>query len=176
MNVEVEVLNRYSEGAKAKQAALCCPMSYDPALLALLPEEIIERDYGCGDPTPYMRPGDVVLDLGSGAGKVCYLAAQIVGPEGQVIGIDMNDDMLALARKYQGEMAMKLGGDRVRFCKARIQDLALDLEKLGRVSAPASGPIARRSGRAQGTMRAASGASTPWCLMAPWTSWSRTAC
>ena len=72
MNVEVEVLNRYSEGAKAKQAALCCPMSYDPALLALLPEEIIERDYGCGDPTPYMRPGDAVLDLGSGAGKVCY--------------------------------------------------------------------------------------------------------
>jgi arsenite methyltransferase len=130
MNVEVEVLNRYSEGAKAKQAALCCPMSYDTALLALLPEEIIERDYGCGDPTPYMRPGDVVLDLGSGAGKICYLAAQIVGPEGQVIGVDMNDDMLALARKYQGEMAMKLGGDRVRFCKARIQDLALDLEKL----------------------------------------------
>jgi arsenite methyltransferase len=57
MNVEVEVLSRYSEGAKAKQAALCCPTSYDPALLALLPEEIIERDYGCGDPTPYMRPG-----------------------------------------------------------------------------------------------------------------------
>ncbi len=130
MNVEAEVSNRYSEGAKAKQAALCCPTSYDPALLALLPEEIIERDYGCGDPTPYMRPGDVVLDLGSGAGKVCYLAAQIVGPAGHVIGIDMNDDMLALARKYQREMAAKLGGDRVRFCKARIQDLALDLERL----------------------------------------------
>lgn len=128
MNVEAHVLNRYSEGAQTRQEALCCPTRYDPALLALLPEEIIERDYGCGDPTPYMRPGDCVLDLGSGAGKVCYLGAQIVGPEGQVIGIDMNDDMLALARKYQQEMALKLGGDRVRFGKARIQDLALDLE------------------------------------------------
>lgn len=130
MNVEQEVLNRYAEGAKAKQAALCCPTRYDPALLALLPEEIIERDYGCGDPTPYMRPGDVVLDLGSGAGKVCYLAAQIVGPEGRVIGIDLNDDMLALARQYRGEMAEKLGGERVSFHKARIQDVALDLERL----------------------------------------------
>jgi ubiquinone/menaquinone biosynthesis C-methylase UbiE len=68
-----------------------------------------------------------VLDLGSGGGKVCYIAAQLVGSEGRVIGIDMNDDMLALARKYQAEMAERLGGSRVEFKKGLIQDLALDL-------------------------------------------------
>ena len=75
-----------------------------------------------------MRAGDTVLDLGSGGGKICYLSAQIVGNGGRVIGVDMNDDMLALARKYQPEMAQRLGSDRVRFVKGYIQDLALDLE------------------------------------------------
>jgi len=127
MDVHESVLERYSAGARAREAELCCPVDYDPRLLEILPREIVERDYGCGDPSRYVREGDVVLDLGCGGGKICYLAAQLVGPEGRVIGVDMNDDMLALARKYQPEMAAKLGGDRVRFLKGRIQDLALDL-------------------------------------------------
>ncbi len=127
MDVNKSVLERYSAGARAREAELCCPVDYDPRLLEILPREIVERDYGCGDPSRYVREGDVVLDLGSGGGKIAYMAAQLVGPEGRVIGVDMNDDMLALARKYQGEMAEKLGGDRVRFLKGRIQDLALDL-------------------------------------------------
>ncbi len=128
MNVEQSVRQRYSAAAQTAEAELCCPVDYDPTKLKLLPQEIVEKDYGCGDPSRYVREGDTVLDLGSGGGKVCYLAAQIVGSHGQVIGVDMNDDMLALARKYQGEMARKLGGDRVRFLKGYIQDLALDLE------------------------------------------------
>ncbi len=127
MNVPSAVLARYSEGAQDVQAALCCPIDYDKDLLRLLPDEIIRKDYGCGDPSRYVRPGDTVLDLGSGGGKICYMAAQIVGENGRVIGVDMNDDMLALARKYQREMAQKLGGDRVRFVKGYIQDLALDV-------------------------------------------------
>jgi arsenite methyltransferase len=55
------------------------------------------------------------------------MAAQLVGDKGKVIGVDMNDDMLALARKYQDEMAEKLGSNRVEFVKGQIQDLALDL-------------------------------------------------
>ena len=74
----------------------------------MLPQEIIDKDYGCGDPSRYVKPGDVVLDLGSGSGKICYMAAQLVGPEGLVIGVDINDDMLALARKYQQDMARQL--------------------------------------------------------------------
>ena len=127
---EAAVLERYSEGAQEKQEALCCPVDYDSSLLAMLPEEIIEKDYGCGDPSRYVKAGDVVLDLGSGSGKICYMAAQLVGENGRVIGVDMNDDMLALARKYQGEMAEKVGGERVTFLKGQIQDLALDLEAL----------------------------------------------
>lgn len=123
---ESAVLERYSKGAQEKQEALCCPVDYDTSLLELLPGEVIEKDYGCGDPSRYVQEGDVVLDLGSGSGKICYMAAQLVGDKGRVIGVDMNDDMLALARKYQGEMAEKLGNDRVRFVKGHIQDLALD--------------------------------------------------
>lgn len=123
------VLDRYSEGAKAREEALCCPVDYDRSLLKILPREIIERDYGCGDPSRYVREGDVVLDLGSGGGKICYMAAQLVGAKGRVIGVDMTDDMLALARSYQSEMAEKLGNDRVTFHKGFIQDLALDLGK-----------------------------------------------
>ena len=132
MDVQTTVLERYSQGATERQADLCCPVGYDAALLEMLPAEILEKDYGCGDPSRYVREGDTVLDLGSGGGKICYIAAQLVGETGRVIGIDMNDDMLALARRYQGEMAGRLGGDRVRFVKGYIQDLALDLEAMDR--------------------------------------------
>ncbi len=115
MNVENSVLQRYSEGAQARQEALCCPVDYDSGLLALLPQEIIERDYGCGDPSRYVQEGDMVLDLGSGGGKICYMAAQLVGDSGHVIGVDMNDDMLELARRHQDAMAARLGGNRVSF-------------------------------------------------------------
>jgi ubiquinone/menaquinone biosynthesis C-methylase UbiE len=130
MDTQAAVIERYSQGAKQRQPALCCPVNYDQNLLAMLPQEIIEKDYGCGDPSSYVQAGDVVLDLGSGAGKICYMAAQLVGQHGQVIGVDMNDDMLALARQYQSEMAQKLGGDRVRFVKGRIEDLALDVNAM----------------------------------------------
>ncbi|NOT11531.1 MAG: methyltransferase domain-containing protein [Methylococcaceae bacterium] len=130
MTIETGVLERYSAGAAAIQTDLCCPVDYDRELLAILPQEIIEKDYGCGDPSRYVKKGDVVLDLGSGSGKICYMAAQLVGDQGKVIGVDMNDDMLALARKYQSEMAQKLGSNRVAFVKGQIQDLALDLSAM----------------------------------------------
>jgi ubiquinone/menaquinone biosynthesis C-methylase UbiE len=132
MTVETGVLERYSAGAAERQADLCCPVDYDRELLAILPQEIIEKDYGCGDPSRHVRKGDIVLDLGSGSGKICYMAAQLVGEDGRVIGVDMNDDMLALARKYQAEMAEKLGSERVEFKKGQIQDLALDLAAVDR--------------------------------------------
>ena len=130
MNVKESVIQRYSKGAESVQQSLCCPVDYDTGLLKILPKEIIEKDYGCGDPSRYVQEDDVVLDLGSGGGKICYMAAQIVGDAGQVIGIDMNDDMLNLARKYQDEMREKLGGERVKFYKGYIQDLALNLQAL----------------------------------------------
>ncbi|MBI4617211.1 MAG: methyltransferase domain-containing protein [Planctomycetes bacterium] len=129
-DVERAVRSRYSDAARVAEARLCCPVIYDPALLAAIPENVLERDYGCGDPSRFLGPGERVLDLGSGAGKACFLASQKVGPEGHVIGIDMNDEMLAVARGAAPEVARRLGYANVSFRKGRIQDLALDLEAL----------------------------------------------
>lgn len=128
LDVEAAVRQRYSSASQSTEPSLCCPVNYDPKYLEVLPPELIERDYGCGDPSKWVREGEAVLDLGSGGGKIAYIAAQIVGRYGRVIGIDMNDDMLALARKYQPEIAARLGFDNVVFYKGRIQDLAFDLE------------------------------------------------
>lgn len=127
-DVERSVLERYQEGARKQQPSLCCPTRYDTRYLDILPDEIIAKDYGCGDPTQYVAPGETVVDLGSGAGKNCYILAQKVGAEGAVIGVDFNDDMLALARKYQNEIAGNLGYANTRFVKGKIQDLKLDLD------------------------------------------------
>ncbi|MGE0460782.1 MAG: methyltransferase domain-containing protein [Vicinamibacterales bacterium] len=122
--------SRYSRAARSTEAALCCPTLYDPRLLEAIPDEVIERDYGCGDPSRYLRAGEVVLDLGSGSGKVCFIASQVVGPLGRVIGVDMNDDMLALARRHTPEVARRIGHANVSFRRGRIQDLGLDLDRL----------------------------------------------
>jgi len=127
LDTEAAVRQRYENAARMREESLCCPVSYNPDYLKVIPQEILERDYGCGDPTLYVREGDTALDLGSGAGKICYIAAQIVGPKGRVIGVDFNPEMLALARRYQGEIAARLGFDNVVFHRARIQDLALPL-------------------------------------------------
>jgi SAM-dependent methyltransferase len=103
-------------------------VSYDPRFLEALPAEVIERDYGCGDPSLHAREGDVVLDLGSGSGKVCFIAAQRVGPAGRVIGVDCNDEMLALARRHHPTVACQIGFDNVEFRRGRIQDLRSDLD------------------------------------------------
>jgi arsenite methyltransferase len=124
------VQRRYAEGAQRQVPELCCPVDYDASLLEVLPQEIIDRDYGCGDPSRFVKPGDRVLDLGSGAGKICYMASQLVGAEGSVIGVDATPDMLALARAHRETIAGRIGWDNVRFHRGHIQDLALDLDAL----------------------------------------------
>ncbi|MCH2595121.1 MAG: methyltransferase domain-containing protein [Pirellulales bacterium] len=128
MDVEQAVRDRYGAAAQAAESALCCPVDYDARYLKIIPAEIIERDYGCGDPSKHIQAGETVLDLGSGGGKICYIGAQVVGSEGHVIGVDRNDDMLDLARKYQDQIADSLGYANVEFRKGSIQDLALNLE------------------------------------------------
>jgi arsenite methyltransferase len=126
------VRQRYAAGAKERADKLCCPVEYDSAYLKAIPQEVIERDYGCGDPSRYLREGEVVVDLGSGTGKICFIAAQIVGPKGKVIGVDMTDEMLDVARRNAPIVAQRVGYANVEFRKGRIQDLALDLELLDR--------------------------------------------
>ena len=130
MDPELAVRERYTAASERVEPSLCCPVDYDPALLRAIPEEVLERDYGCGDPSRWVRPGDTVLDLGSGAGKICFIAAQLAGPDGRVIGIDANEEMLGLARRAGPVVAERLGYANVSFHRARIQDLRLDLEPL----------------------------------------------
>lgn len=129
---EESVYRRYGEAAQRREDALCCPIEYPATFLSVIPDEILERDYGCGDPTPFAREGETVLDLGSGGGKLCYILAQVVGPRGKVIGVDCNREMLALARRYQQTVAERLGYCNVDFRYGLIQDLGLDLDLLGR--------------------------------------------
>lgn len=129
-HAEVAVKERYGAAAQAQEAALCCPVDYDPRYLEIIPEEVIERDYGCGDPSRHVKPGETVLDLGSGTGKICFIASQVVGPEGKVIGVDMTHEMLDIARRAAPEVAEKIGYGNVEFRRGRIQDLGLDLDLL----------------------------------------------
>jgi SAM-dependent methyltransferase len=126
------VRNRYANAARVREAALCCPVDYDARYLEALPAEVIERDYGCGDPSRYVREGETVLDLGSGGGKIAFIASQLVGPRGRVIGIDVNDEMLALARRAAPAVAGRVGFSNVEFRRGHIEDLAVDLDALDR--------------------------------------------
>ena len=123
LNVEEAVGARYSDAAQQFEPQLCCAVNYDARYLEAIPAEIIERDYGCGNPAEWVRAGETVLDLGSGGGKICYIAAQIVGASGRVIGVDINDEMLALAEKYKAQIGDELGFYNVEFRRGQIQDL-----------------------------------------------------
>ena len=112
---ESAVTERYTGAAHEREEALCCPVDYDPKYLEAIPDDVLERDYGCGDPSAWLREGETVLDLGSGGGKICFIASQVVGPRGRVIGVDMNDDMLALARGAAPVLAERLGYANVEF-------------------------------------------------------------
>lgn len=132
VNIEATVLARYGNAAREVENCLCLSVGYDQALLKVIPQEIVEKDYGCGDPSRYVHEGEIVLDLGSGSGKACYIVSQIVGARGKVIGIDFNPPMLELARKYQKSIGDKLGYHNVEFRRGKVQDLKTDLELVDR--------------------------------------------
>src|SRR2546426_1257718 len=130
INSESAVRQRYAAASRAPLAALCCAVDYEREHLKIIPDEVIQKDYGCGDPSRYLKAGETVLDLGSGTGKICFIAAQVVGATGKIIGIDMTDEMLEVARRNAPIVSERLGYANVEFRKGRIQDLALDLEEL----------------------------------------------
>ncbi len=129
-DMESAVRERYTRSAREREESLCCPVVYDARYLEAIPQEVLERDYGCGDPSRFVTPGDTVLDLGSGGGKICFITSQIVGPEGRVIGVDANEEMLSLARRSAPAVAERVGHANVVFHRGRIQDLRLDLDRL----------------------------------------------
>lgn len=104
----------------------CDPITsnlYGLSETATLPEEAVMASLGCGNPTALAKlaPGEVVLDLGSGGGIDVLLSAKRVGPEGKAYGLDMTDEMLALARENQ----RKAGATNVEFLKGQIEQIPL---------------------------------------------------
>ena len=133
-----------ADGASADEAACCGPTCCAPedgeasdeqqldAVAAFyqetdtgaLPTSVTDAALGCGNPTAIaeLRPGETVLDLGSGGGIDCFLAAKQVGPQGRAIGIDMTDEMLALATRNKE----RVGAENVEFRKGQIEQLPVD--------------------------------------------------
>ncbi len=105
----------------------CCDISQVPAwlkpLLSNIHPEVSSRYYGCGLVCPALLEGCRILDLGSGSGRDVYALAQLVGPSGEVVGVDMTDEQLAVAEEYRGHHAETFGYDNVRFLKGYIEKL-----------------------------------------------------
>jgi arsenite methyltransferase len=113
-------------GATAASDACCDPITsnlYDSSQAGQIPEEALLASLGCGNPTALARlnPGEVVLDLGSGGGIDVLLSARRVGPAGKAYGLDMTDEMLALAN----ENKRKAGAENVEFLKGEIENIPL---------------------------------------------------
>jgi SAM-dependent methyltransferase len=138
-NIKEVVKEKYGETARrvaAGDGASCCGQSaccgtadpitsdlYDETQKSGLPEKAVMASLGCGNPTALaeLKPGETVLDLGSGGGIDVLLSAKRVGPDGKAYGLDMTDDMLALARENQ----RKSGIGNVEFLKGEIESIPL---------------------------------------------------
>lgn len=137
-SIQEAVKQKYGEAAKraASGGTACCgggaqlsgcdPITrdlYDESEKAALPSKAVAASLGCGNPTALaeLQPGEVVLDLGSGGGIDVILSAKRVGPTGKAYGLDMTDEMLALARENQ----KKAGIENVEFLKGAIENIPL---------------------------------------------------
>lgn len=116
-----------ASSADLKTTACCTDVAPPPHIAAALAEvhdEVMERFYGCGSPIPPALEGATVLDLGSGSGRDVYVLSQLVGPTGRVIGVDMTEEQLAVARRHQDWHAERFGHANTDFRHGYIEDLA----------------------------------------------------
>src|SRR6202795_2330100 len=136
-NIKEIVKEKYGQAAMRGKSGSCCGTSdatgsacdpitsnlYDATQMQQVPGEALQASLGCGNPTALakLNPGDVVLDLGSGGGIDVLLSARRVGPTGKAYGLDMTDEMLALAN----ENKRKAGAENVEFLKGEIENIPL---------------------------------------------------
>ncbi|MDJ0382133.1 methyltransferase domain-containing protein [Streptomyces sp. G-G2] len=116
-----------ASSADLKTSACCtdtAPPPHIAAALAQVHDEVMERFYGCGSPIPPGLDGATVLDLGCGSGRDVYVLSQLVGPTGRVIGVDMTEEQLAVARRHQDWHAERFGYANTDFRHGYIEDLA----------------------------------------------------
>ena len=132
-NMRENVLNYYSNVLHSKEdlkTQVCCSTDAMPTyireVLKEIDDDIIDRFYGCGSPIPPDLRGLTVLDLGCGTGRDVYILSKLVGREGRAIGIDMNEDQLAVARTHSAKQMEAFGYEKpnVEFLSGQIEDLA----------------------------------------------------
>ena len=133
LEIHQEVRDYYSQrlsSSKDLQTDACCcsPDSFPERLKEIMPlidDEIVERFYGCGSPIPLAIEGCTVLDLGCGTGRDVFLSSKLVGPEGKVIGVDMTEEQLAIAKKHLPGQMERFGysSPNVEFHQGYIEDL-----------------------------------------------------
>ncbi|MBI4056251.1 MAG: methyltransferase domain-containing protein [Elusimicrobia bacterium] len=118
----------YGQAAEKPQEELCCPIKYDNSEVGHIPQDVIDRFYGCGSPISMagVLPGEITLDLGSGAGIDVFIAAKKVGPAGRAIGVDMTDQMLKVAHENKPIVARNLGYDAVEFRKGYLEKIPVE--------------------------------------------------
>lgn len=127
------VQNYYGQVLESSQdlkTSACCTLDSVPvhlrSLLADLHPEVVARYYGCGTPLPPALHGAIVLDMGCGTGRDCYLLSRLVGESGRVIGIDMTEEQLAVAKEHCDWHAERYGyaQSNVEFKQGYMEDLA----------------------------------------------------
>lgn len=124
---------RQLQGTEDLKTSACCDLTDTPAwlkpLLATIHPEVLARYYGCGLACPPLLEGCRVLDLGCGSGRDVYLLSQLVGQGGEVIGVDMTAEQLAVAEHYRSHHAEAFGFNNVKFVQGYIERLEeLDLQ------------------------------------------------
>lgn len=129
-----KVGERYARAAVTGER-MCCPTGYNfNDLKTFIPEEVLKISYGCGTPVGLdtVRAGETVLDIGSGGGIDCFEASRLVGPTGRVIGLDMTDAMLEIARRNAPIVAKNLGypASNVEFRKGMAESMPVDDESV----------------------------------------------
>ncbi len=118
----------YNKAVQNPRDEICNPSTYPKETVEHIPEPSRVRNYGCGSPVldANLSPGLTVVDLGSGSGLECFIAARLVGPEGKIIGVDMLDSMLAFANNAAKGVAERLGYSNVEFRKGYLEQLPIE--------------------------------------------------
>jgi radical SAM protein with 4Fe4S-binding SPASM domain len=127
-HVTKTVQKKFSIAAHQPVEDYYCPTGYDPKDLEHIPDEVLEVSYGCGNPAALadIKEGETIVDLGSGGGIDCFIAAKKLGRNGKVIGIDMTDEMIKKATANAEKVAKVLGYNVVEFRKGNIMELPVE--------------------------------------------------
>ncbi|HET97205.1 MAG TPA: methyltransferase domain-containing protein [Desulfurivibrio alkaliphilus] len=122
-----QVREFYAAAARSAREDIANPLAPEQALATFIPEEARRKSYGCGSPVhdAALRAGEVLVDLGSGSGVECFLAAKAVGAAGRVYGIDMTAEMLALANHSKAAVVRELGYDNLQFRLGFLEKIPL---------------------------------------------------